>query len=166
MTTVLSGGCLCSAVRFLALQRPQRTLACHCTFCQRLTASPFYVESIFPLDAVEFEGGEIRTHVHTSDTSRKKVYVHFCNRCSTTLGLTFERWPEIRAVSRSCFDLPSELGIDAHIWTRSAQDGVVLPADVDCYEQSRYRPNGEAEVPVRHSQPVYVRALVSKPQEP
>lgn len=133
---------------------PQRTLACHCTFCQRLTGAPFYVESIFPIDAVEFDGGEIQTYEHTSDTSKKKVYAHFCTRCGTTLGLTFERWPDIRAVSRSCFDAPDEIGIDAHIWTRSAQPGVVLPAGVDCFAKSRYMPNGQAEVPVKYAQPV------------
>ena len=151
----LTGGCLCSSVRLRAAQRPQRTLACHCTFCQRLTGTAFYVESIFPIDAVEFEGGEIRTFEHVSDTSGKKVYVHFCARCGTTLGLTFERWPEIRAVSRSCFDAPSDIAIDAHIWTRSAQAGVVLPSGVDCFAESRYASGGRAEaVPTRYRAPI------------
>ncbi len=157
MPADLTGGCLCASVRFRATQRPQRTLACHCTFCQRLTGTAYYVESIFPIDAVTFEGGEIRTYGHRSDTSGKTVTAHFCARCGTTLGLTFERWPEIRAVSRGCFDTPDAIGIDAHIWTRSAQAGVVLPAGVDCYAQSRYRPDGQNETPVQHDQPVVVR---------
>ena len=154
MSPSLTGGCLCSKVRFRATQRPQRTLACHCTFCQRLTGTAFYVESIFPFDAVTFDSGEISTYDHVSDTSGKKVHVHFCARCGTTLGLTFERWPEIRAVSRSCFDAPSEIAIDAHIWTRSAQAGVALPAGVDCFRQSRYIQNGQSEVPTRYEHPV------------
>lgn len=165
MSMVLSGGCLCSSVRFRARGMPQRTLACHCTLCQRLTGAAFYVESIFPTDSVEFEGSEIRTYEHTSDTSEKRVYAHFCARCGTTLGLTFERWPEIRAVSRSCFDAPNEIAIDAHIWTRSAQEGVVLPAGVDCYTTSRYLPNGEAEAPVRHAQPVSAQRAMQRPKE-
>lgn len=155
-STSLTGGCLCSSVRFRATQRPQRTLACHCTFCQRLTGTAFYVESIFPIDAVTFEGGGTSTFEHVSDTSGKKVYAHFCSRCGTTLGLTFERWPEIRAVSRSCFDTPDDLPIDAHIWTRSAQAGVALPAGVDCFAQSRYRPDGQSEVATRYAQPTMV----------
>lgn len=154
MSLSLLGGCLCSSVRFRATQRPQRTLACHCTFCQKLTGTAYYVESIFPLDAVTFEGGKIATYEHLSDTSGKKVFAHFCARCGTTLGLTFERWPDIRAVSRSCFDVPSEVPIDAHIWTRSAQAGVALPAQVDCFAQSRHMPNGDSEVPIRHAHPV------------
>lgn len=154
MSAPLTGGCLCSSVRFRATQRPQRTLACHCTFCQRLTGTAFYVESIFPVDAVTFEGGEIKTYEHLSDTSGRKVFAHFCALCGTTLGLTFERWPDIRAVSRSCFDAPNDVAIDAHIWTRSAQAGIALPAGVDCFVQSRYMPNGHSEVPMRHRHPV------------
>ena len=157
MSTPLSGRCLCSSVSFRATQKPQRTLACHCTFCQRLTGTAFYVESIFPIEAVEFEGGEIRTYEHVSDTSGSRVFAHFCGRCGTTLGLTFERWPEIRAVSRSCFDAPNDIPIDAHIWTRSAQSGVALPAGVDCFALSRYMTDGQSEMPVRYENPVMSR---------
>lgn len=156
MSVSLSGRCLCSDVRFHATQAPLRTLACHCTFCQRLTGSAFYVESIFAFDAVTFEGGEVKSYPHVSDTSGKKVHAHFCARCGTTLGLTFERWPDARAVSRSCFDSPGDLPIDAHIWTRSAQAGIALPSGVDCFAQARHGPNGEPEIPTRHDRPVMV----------
>ena len=154
MSTLLTGGCLCGSVRFRATQPPQRTLACHCTFCQRVTGTAFYVESIFPIDAVMFEGGAIRTYRHTSDTSGKGVHVHFCERCGTTLGLTFERWPDMRAVSRSCFDAPGAIPIDAHIWTGSAQSGVALPSGVDCYARSRYVVDAAIEGPRRYDRPV------------
>jgi len=160
MSHPLTGRCLCSSVRFRATQKPQRTLACHCGFCQRLTGTAFYVESIFPIDAVEFEGGEIKSYAHVSDTSGKRVFAHFCARCGTTLGLTFERWPEARAVSRSCFDSPNDIAIDAHIWTRSAQSGVAVPAGVDCFSLSRYRLDGQTETPVRYENPVTLRTVV------
>ena len=154
MSDVLTGRCLCSSVRFGAAEKPQKTLACHCVFCQRLTGSAFYVESLFRIDAVKFEGGQIETYEHVSDTSGKKVYAHFCARCGTVLGLTFERWPGVRAVSRSCFDLPGDIAIDAHIWTRSAQAGIALPSGVDCFSQSPFLPNGQAEAATRYDQPV------------
>jgi hypothetical protein len=158
MPTGLEGRCLCAAVRLRATRAPLRTLACHCTFCQRLTGTAFHVESIFAAAAVEFDGAELRTWEHVSDTSGKKVFVQFCPRCGTTVGLAFERWADLRAVSRSCFDDPGTLGIDAHIWTRSAQPGVVLPAGVDCFEQARYLADGRPAVPVRHAAPVMATA--------
>ncbi|OYU42414.1 MAG: aldehyde-activating protein, partial [Burkholderiales bacterium PBB4] len=106
MPNQLEGGCLCGAVRFKTRQAPMRTLVCHCTFCQRVTGSSFYAESMFANDAVVFNAGQMSCYEHVSDSSQKKVYVHFCTRCGTTVSLTFERWPAVRAISRGCYDAP------------------------------------------------------------
>jgi len=141
--------CVYCGVEFAerVVRTPMRTLVCHCTFCQRLTGTSFYVESLFPTDGVEFNDGEARTYAHTSDTSGRKVHVHFCPHCGTTLGLTFERWPDIRAMSRSCLDVPNAVEIDANIWTRSAQTGVALLSGIDCFAKSPFVPNGQTGSP-------------------
>ncbi|MCL4744455.1 MAG: GFA family protein [Burkholderiaceae bacterium] len=156
MSTVLEGGCLCAKIRFRATQAPLRTLVCHCTFCQRMTGSSFYAESLFPIAAVEFEGGRPRKYEHTSDGSGKAVYVEFCADCGTTLGLTFERWPELRAISRGCYDNPNAAAITANIWTRSAQSGVALPSGIDCFNEARMTKEGVPERPSRYANPVMV----------
>ncbi|MBC7437922.1 MAG: GFA family protein [Bdellovibrionales bacterium] len=157
MKPVLQGGCLCGKVRFTASRPPLRTLACHCTFCQKVTGSSFYAESLFEADAIEFNEGELRHYEHRSDGSGKKVHVHFCPSCGTTLGLTFERWPEIRAISRGCYDDPNAVEIGSHIWTRSAQTGVALPCEVDCFETARATLEGQALAPVKYEVPVMAR---------
>ena len=158
MLTVIEGGCLCGKLRFVAHQMPLRTLVCHCTFCQRMTGSSSYAESLFPIAAVEFNGGEVRTYEHRSDTSGKKVTVEFCPACGTTVGLTFERWPDMRAVSRGCFDNPSAVTVTANIWTRSAQTGIALPSDIDCFSMARLGPDGQPAMPARHPVPVMARS--------
>lgn len=90
MSYSLSGGCLCGAVRFRARQEPFRTLVCHCTFCQRMTGSSFYANSVFPLEAVEFNDAEICSYEHKSDESGGQIRVEFCPACGTTIGLRFE----------------------------------------------------------------------------
>jgi len=155
--TKLEGGCLCGNVRFTVTQAPLRTFACHCTFCQRVTGSSFYAESILPNDAVQFNDGELRQYEHVSDNSRKKVFVHFCPRCGTTVGLTFERWPDMRAISRGCYDDPNAVEISSHIWTRSAQTGVVLPAFIDCFAEARASLDGQPAQALRHASPVVAR---------
>lgn len=154
MSVVLEGGCLCGKVRFTAKQAPLRTLACHCTFCQRVTGSSFYAESMFPRDAVEFNGGELRQYAHRSDSSGKQVFVEFCPSCGTTVGLSFERWPDMRAISRGCYDDPDAVEVTSHIWTRSAQTGVALPAGVDCFAGARATLDGQPERATRHERPV------------
>jgi hypothetical protein len=157
MKPILQGGCLCGKVRFKANGPPLRTLACHCTFCQRLTGSSFYAESLYESDAVEFNEGELKQFEHKSDGSGKRVYVHFCPTCGTTVGLTFERWPDVRAISRGCYDDPNEVEITSHIWTRSAQTGVALPSGTDCFEMARATLEGQALPSIRHTTPVMAR---------
>jgi len=156
MSFVLEGGCLCGAVRFHVNQAPIRTFVCYCTFCQRMTGSAFYVNSVFPIQAVEFNASEVRKYEHTSDDSGKKVYVEFCPVCATTIALTYEHWPDFRAVSRGCYVNPNAVDITSHIWTNSAQSGVALPADVDCFARARLTPEGLAEHPSKYPKPVMV----------
>ena len=154
MSALLTGGCLCGSVRFHATQMPLRTLSCHCTFCQKMTGSSFYAESIFPFDAVEFNTGQRQRYEHTSDESGKKVYVHFCSRCGTSVGLTFDRWPHLRAVSRGCLDDPNQVEVTANIWTRSAQSGVALPSNVNCFAAALSGLDGQPNESTRYSTPV------------
>ena len=154
MTNELEGGCLCGTVRFRTNQAPMRTLACHCTFCQRVTGTSYFAESMFPMDAVVFNTGKLSCYEHISDESKKKVFVHFCPNCGTTVSLTFERWPDVRGISRSCYDDPNAVTVSSHIWTQSAQMGTALPGGVDCFVRARMSLDGQAEMPIRHTSPV------------
>lgn len=157
MSYSLSGGCLCGAVRFQARQEPLRTLVCHCTFCQRMTGSSFYANSVFPLEAVEFNDAEIRSYEHKSDESGGQIYVEFCPVCGTTVGLRFERWPTLRAISRGCYDNPNAVEVEANLWTGSAQSGVALPSATDCFAKARLTIDGQPAHPARYPAPVMAR---------
>ena len=157
MAEELEGGCLCGKVRFRTTQAPLRTFACHCTFCQKVTGSSFYAESMFPKNAVQFNAGAQSTYEHTSDDSNKTVFVHFCPACGTTVSLTFERWPEMRGISRGCYDDPNAVVLTSHIWTRSAQTGTALPQGVECFAKARMSFAGQAEPSVKHATPVMAR---------
>jgi len=97
------------------------------------------------------------TYDHLSEGSGKLVHVQFCPRCGTTIGLTFERWPEFRAISRGTFDDPNWVAIGSHIWTESAQTGVVLPAHIDCFRGARATLDGQPSTPERFAVPVLAR---------
>ncbi|MBI5275702.1 MAG: GFA family protein [Burkholderiales bacterium] len=150
------GGCLCGAVRYRTAGPALRTLACHCRFCQQMTGTTSYANSVFPIDSVVFTG-MLSVYDHRSENSGKAVHLHFCPKCGTTVTLTFERWPEYRAISRGTFDDPDWVDIVAHIWTESAQSGVMLPAGVDCFERARVELDGTPNTPIRHAAPVPAR---------
>lgn len=52
------GGCRCGQVRFKIAAPPMLTMACHCTGCQRMTASAFSLSAAIPAEAFEVTQGE------------------------------------------------------------------------------------------------------------
>lgn len=139
MTLKQSGGCLCGAVRYTVSAEPVRVTICHCTFCQRITGSAYLVEPIFKRADVEFAGSAMKSYVHRSDGSQKNIAVNFCDACGTTIRLDLERFPDVMGLFGGTFDDPNWFDrtskICRHIFTRSAQEGVVLPAGVDIFEE-------------------------------
>lgn len=135
MNPVHEGGCLCGAVRYRTRGEPALAQACHCTFCQRRTGSAFALVVAFGEDQVEVTGATLAEYEHRSDESQRWLRCHFCSRCGTTVFLTLERNPGIRAIQGGTFDDPHWYRIARHIWTRSAHDWIGLPADVERYEQ-------------------------------
>ena len=158
MKNSYEGGCLCGAVRYLARDQPIRTIACHCRFCQRVTGSALNVEAIFRKASVTFTRGEPRMFAHRSEGSGKMVYVHFCGECGTNVSLTFDRFPDARAIMRGTLDDPNGVRVDAHIFTRTAQVGMVLPANVDCFDEHRLDLEGSPRVPATYDRPREVGA--------
>ncbi len=152
MSVVHEGGCLCGAVRYCATGNPLRVTVCHCTFCQRFTGSAFLVEPIFRQEDVVFSGEAPRVFDHRSDGSQKRVSLHFCGKCGTTLQLSFERFPGFVGLCGGTFDDPNWFDRNAktcrHIFTHSAQKGVVLPAGLETYPGHALKLDGTENAPV------------------
>ena len=53
-----TGHCRCGQTRFRIDAAPLLTMACHCTGCQRMSASAFSLSALFAADAFEVTAGE------------------------------------------------------------------------------------------------------------
>jgi hypothetical protein len=152
MTNTHEGGCLCGSVRYRTMADPLRVTVCHCTFCQRFTGSAFLVEPIFRKEDVVLLGAAPKVYDHRSDGSGKRVSLNFCDRCGTTLYLEFERFPGHLGLCGGTFDNPNWFDRDhgncRHIFTRSAQEGVVLPPGLKTYPEHALRLDGTANEPI------------------
>lgn len=146
MSAIHEGGCLCGATRYKTTADPLRVTICHCSFCQRFTGSAFLVEPIFGRADVAFSGNPLNTYDHRSDNSNQRVTLNFCGRCGTTLHLDLERFPDILGLCGGTFDDPNwferSTATCRHIFTRSAQVGVVLPPGVNIYREHALRLDG------------------------
>jgi hypothetical protein len=152
MSIVHEGGCLCGDIRYTTLAEPLRVTICHCRFCQRFTGSSFLLEPIFRKPDVVFDGVPVRTYEHRSDSSGKRVTLNFCGRCATTLCLDLERFPDILGLCGGTFDDPDWFDRSPdkcrHIFVRSAQRDVVLPAGVDLYAAHAVGLDGTRNQPI------------------
>jgi hypothetical protein len=52
----VEGGCMCGRVRLKVSAPPIMTAACHCTGCQKLSASAFSLTAMIPAEGVEVIG--------------------------------------------------------------------------------------------------------------
>jgi hypothetical protein len=143
------GGCLCSAARYVAHGQPLRVNACHCTFCQKVSGAAFLVICVYAQGSVRFDEGALRVHEHVSDESGRRVHVHFCPRCGSSIANGFERFPGVWGLLAGGFDERGWITPERHFYTRSAQGHVRFPPGVDLYERFATRLDGGAEIPWR-----------------
>ena len=81
------GECRCGKVRFRITAPPLFTAACHCTGCQRMSASAFSLTAAIPTAAFEvIHGKTVVGGLHGKDSAHQ-----FCAWCMTWM---FTRLPE------------------------------------------------------------------------
>jgi hypothetical protein len=74
----MSGGCRCGRVRIEITAPPLITMACHCTGCQRMSASAFSLSAAIPTEGFRVTKGET-----TIGGLRGAGGHHFCPHCMT-----------------------------------------------------------------------------------
>ena len=73
----IEGGCRCGQVRFRVTAAPLVTMACHCTGCQKMTASAFSLSAAIPAAGFEVIQGEpVIGGLHRPDAQH-----YFCPHC-------------------------------------------------------------------------------------
>lgn len=74
------GGCRCGHVRFRINAQPLLTMACHCTGCQRMSASAFSLSTAVPTDGFAVTSGQT-----VLGGLRGEQRHHFCPQCLSWL---------------------------------------------------------------------------------
>jgi hypothetical protein len=103
MTDTRQGGCRCGKVRFEASGQPLLTLACHCTGCQRMTASAFALTDTYPANAFRITEGEVVVGGLHGATRHQ-----FCDYCKSWLYTEPEGMSDLVNVRSTMFDAPDK----------------------------------------------------------
>ncbi|MEM8755124.1 MAG: GFA family protein [Pseudomonadota bacterium] len=122
MTTLLTGGCLCGAIRYEAAAEETLPYICHCTDCQRYGGGPFHAAIVVAAASLKI-AGEPQVWAKTADSGRE-VARHFCGTCG---GHVFTSpWPNVTRYSlkAGALDDPGVFRPAHQIWTNSGVDWV------------------------------------------
>jgi len=114
----ITGGCLCSAVRYSISAAPIVTRVCWCRVCQYVGAGSGTVNVCFPSAALEVNG-ELREYHRVAD-SGNPMSRRFCPQCGTHLFSSSTARPHLTFVRAGSLDDPELARPAMTIWTSSA----------------------------------------------
>jgi hypothetical protein len=128
-----TGQCACGQTRFRLVVGPMFTHCCHCSQCQRLTGSAFVLNAIIENDNIELLSGEVILTPGPSESGRAHD-IYRCGNCMTAVWSDYGGRSNYRFVRVGILDDPSAITPDAHIYTRSKLDWVIIPPDQRAFE--------------------------------
>lgn len=99
----VSGGCLCGAVRLVAVGEPLRVGVCHCLDCRKHHGALFHASAIFTSAAVQVTG-------RTAEYAGR----HFCPVCGSSV---YSRSGDDMEVHLGALDAPDQFVPTYELWT-------------------------------------------------
>jgi hypothetical protein len=111
---ILSGGCLCGAVRYSVSGAPIDCGYCHCRICQRASGAPMVAWATFPVGCLSVTAGDPQPYVSSAHALR-----HFCRHCGTPISFRSRHTPAHVDITIASLDDPAALPPQYHIWTMS-----------------------------------------------
>lgn len=133
----LSGGCLCGAVRYRLREGFRMNLyACHCTDCQSRTGSAFSEHMLFVQSDMEITGELDAGEYDQPSGAHSRIYG--CARCKARIYAVNDAREGMASLRCGTLDNSAELVPAAHVWVKSKQPWIGLPAEaVTMDEQPR-----------------------------
>ena len=128
------GGCQCGSIRYRLIGEPIELSVCHCTECQRQSGSAFGMSLDVRSDEFVLLSGELRDFVRTAE-SGNRLRCSFCPQCGTRIHHQTTDAVSVLSVKPGTLDDTSWLVPRLHVWTRSRHGWVLVPGDVESYEQ-------------------------------
>lgn len=136
MTTSLTGGCLCGAIRYSVNQPLQNIVVCHCSHCRKASGAGASHNAIVPAATVTFTAGKPKTYADTAQ-SGNTLYRNFCGDCGSPIYSQRKNTPDMMVLKVGTLDAAADMKIVMNIWTNSAQPWMHIDPASACHPQNR-----------------------------
>ena len=120
MTTPITGGCLCGAIRYTVRVPVTGLRACHCTNCQKTSGTGSSVNAVLASKDFAITQGTPKRFASKANSGRTLLRF-FCGECGSPIYSQREASPERMVVRAGTFDDSSGMKIVTNIWTASAR---------------------------------------------
>ncbi len=105
MSSLITGGCACGAVRYESRGEIEFSFHCHCRKCQRATGAGHASAFALPINDVELTG-KIVYHEQIADSGHA-TYSGFCPACGSPLVSKTDQYPDRIYINAATLDEPS-----------------------------------------------------------
>ena len=127
---MLSGGCLCGAVRYEAQGEPFGSGVCHCRTCRKANGAPMVAWFSVKAAAFTLVSGAL-TRFASSDHAERG----FCKICGSQIVFDDHRYPDEIDIATASLDDEGAVTPEFHIWTRSQLPWVKLADGLPTYPE-------------------------------
>jgi hypothetical protein len=138
-SSVMTGGCLCGAIRYRVTQPVDKIIMCHCTDCQKASGAGASANTVVPTDRFEITQGTPKVFAKVVD-SGNTLQRAFCPDCGSPIFTRRANAPEMTVLKVGSLDAPVDLKVVMNIWTRSARPWTYMDPAIDHFPQNRPAP--------------------------
>ena len=124
MSTPLTGGCLCGAIRYTIDAQVTGLRACHCKNCQKHSGTGGTVNAVVPTDKFKITKGTTKNYRDSATQSGRTLSRHFCAECGSSIYSQRNPDPCFVVVRAGSLDDSSGMKITGDIWTATAPSWV------------------------------------------
>ncbi|TDG13436.1 GFA family protein [Seongchinamella unica] len=121
--------CLCGKVSITVSGKPELSIVCNCTNCQRRTGSPFAAILYFPDNQVVAQSGETKSYQFRVESGNTNT-TFFCPDCGSTVFFRVDLFQGQTGIAAGCFNDPDIPMPAASAWTKSKYRWVQFPEDL------------------------------------
>lgn len=120
----ITGQCHCGELKYTAQVNPEKTLICHCSDCQRLSASAFRTAVMSEPDGLVFTQGQPKEYIKIAESGNHRAQ-GFCQNCGSGIYATsVGDAPKVYGIRVGSVDQAAALVPKFQIFCRSAQSWV------------------------------------------
>ena len=130
---ILSGGCLCGAIRYTISAPVTGLRACHCKNCQKSSGTGGTVNALVPTEHFKITQGTTKKYDDSATQSGRTLSRHFCASCGSPIYSHRNPNPGFVVVRAGSLDDSSALRITGNIWTAAARPWAHIDPATECH---------------------------------